>query len=99
MTVVDIYSCTEAGYLAFSCPEQGNLHVQAESVIVEVLDRAGKPCAPGEEGEVVVTPLLNFAMPLIRYAVGDRAVVGEPCACGRGLPTLKTVGRSRVTAN
>lgn len=98
--IVDIYSCTEAGYLAFSCPEQGTLHMQAESVIVEVLDRAGKPCAPGEEGEVVVTPLLNFAMPLIRYAVGDRAVVGEPCPCGRGLPTLKSVGRSpTVTAN
>jgi phenylacetate-CoA ligase len=98
--IADIYSCTEAGYLAFSCPEQGTLHVQAESVIVEVLDRAGKPCATGEEGDVVVTPLLNFAMPLIRYAVGDRAVVGAPCTCGRGLPTLKSIGRSpAVTAN
>jgi phenylacetate-CoA ligase len=44
----------------------------------------------------VVTPLHNFAMPLIRYAIGDYAEAGPPCACGRGLPVLaRILGRAR----
>ena len=35
-------------------------------------------------------------MPLIRYAIGDYAEVGRPCACGRGLPVLtRVLGRVR----
>jgi phenylacetate-CoA ligase len=61
----------------------------------EVLD-GERPCQPGEIGRVVVTPLHNFAMPLIREEIGDFAEVGEPCPCGRGLPVLKRVmGRVR----
>jgi phenylacetate-CoA ligase len=102
-TVVDMYSCEEAGYLAFQCPESDRYHVQAEAVLVEVLDGRGVPCRPGETGRVVVTPLHDFAMPLIRYEIGDYAEVGEPCPCGRGLPVLRRVlGRVRnmlVTAD
>jgi phenylacetate-CoA ligase len=47
---------------------------------------------------VVVTSLLNFAMPMIRYALGDMAEVGPPCPCGRGLPVLaRVLGRLRNT--
>ena len=64
--------------------------------MVEVLDDAGEPCAPGEVGRVVVTDLHNFATPLIRYELRDHAEVGEACACGRGLPTLRRfLGRRR----
>ncbi len=86
--VADMYSAQEVGYMALQCPEHEALHVQAEDVLVEVLDEEGRPCGPGEVGQVVVTPLHNFAMPLIRYAVGDLAEAGEPCPCGRGLPVL-----------
>jgi len=96
LKIADMYSTQEAGYLALQCPEQEHYHVQSEACLVEVLDASGEPCAPGEVGEVVVTPLMNFAMPMIRYAVGDLAEVGEPCACGRGLPVLKRIlGRVR----
>ena len=37
---------------------------------------------------MLLTDLENYAMPFINYAVGDRAVVGRSCACGRGLPVL-----------
>ncbi len=78
------------------CPEHEHYHLQSESLIVEVLDTDGAPCAPGETGQVVVSTLHNFAMPLLRYASGDYAEAGEPCACGRGLPVLKRiVGRQR----
>jgi phenylacetate-coenzyme A ligase PaaK-like adenylate-forming protein len=94
--IADVYSCKEVGYLAIQCPEHEHLHVQSETVLLEVLNEKGRACAAGEVGRVVVTPLFNFAMPLLRYALGDYAKVGEHCACGRGLPVLDRVqGRVR----
>jgi len=94
--IVDSYSSEELGYIALQCPQSGNYHVQSESLIVEVLDPGGRPCAPGELGQIVVSTLHNFAMPLLRYASGDFAEVGEICACGRGLPVLRRIaGRQR----
>jgi phenylacetate-CoA ligase len=95
LPVVDVYSGAETGYIALQCPESENLHIQSESVLVEVLDEDGGDCRPGEVGEVVITPLHNLAMPLLRYAIGDFAEVGE-CACGRTLPVLSRImGRTR----
>ena len=94
--IVDVYSAQEVGYIAVQCPEQEHYHVQAEHVLVEILNDENEACAPGEVGRVVVTPLRNFAMPLLRYEIGDYAEMGEPCACGRGLPVLRRVlGRQR----
>lgn len=94
--VTDAYSSDEAGYMALQCPGHEHYHVQSENVLVEILDERGAPCGPGEAGRVVVTPLHNFALPLIRYELGDYAEVGPLCACGRGLPVLSRVaGRVR----
>jgi len=94
--LVDTYTAQEVGYMALQCPDHEHYHVQAESALVEILDDQGRPCAPGAWGRVVVTPLHNLAMPLVRYDIGDRAEVGEPCPCGRGLPVLKRIlGRVR----
>jgi phenylacetate-CoA ligase len=94
--VVDGYSSQEVGYIAVQCPEHDHYHVQSENVLVEVLDDAGHPCQSGETGRVVVTTLHNFAMPLLRYDIGDYAEVGSPCPCGRGLPVLNRIfGRQR----
>ncbi len=94
--VVDMYSSQEVGYIALQCPDCDNYHVQGENLFVEVLDDAGQPCQPGQIGKVVLTTLHNFAMPLVRYDIEDYAEVGEPCACGRGLPVLKRIlGRQR----
>jgi phenylacetate-CoA ligase len=97
--VQDVYGCEEVGYVALQCPSHEHYHVQSESVLVEVLDEGGSPCAPGRVGSVVLTSLHNFAMPLVRYAIGDRAEVGAACPCGRGLPVLSRVfGRRRGQA-
>ncbi|MEE8171435.1 MAG: phenylacetate--CoA ligase family protein [Alphaproteobacteria bacterium] len=96
VSVVDVYSSQEVGYMALQCPESGLFHVQSETMMVEVLDDAGNPTPPGDVGRVVVTGLHNFAMPLIRYEIRDYAEPGEPCPCGRGLPTIRrVVGRLR----
>jgi phenylacetate-CoA ligase len=94
--IVHNYASAEAGYMALQCPEHEELfHVQSEVVLIEVLDTDNRPCGPGQVGRVVVTPLHNFATPLLRYEIGDEAEVGEACACGRGLPVIRRiVGRS-----
>jgi phenylacetate-CoA ligase len=94
--VSDLYSANEVGYVALQCPQSGLYHVQAEDVLVEVIGDDGRPCAAGESGRVIVTSLHNFAMPLLRYYLGDYATVGGPCPCGRTLPTLEGIlGRTR----
>lgn len=93
--VCDVYSSQEVGYIALQCPDGDGYHVQSENVLVEVLAESGQPSQPGQVGKVVVTTLHNFAMPLVRYEIGDYAEVGT-CACGRGLPVLKRIlGRQR----
>ena len=97
--VTDSYLAQECGMIALQCPEHPHYHVQAESLLVEVLGSDGAPCGPGETGRLVVTPLNNFATPLIRYEIGDYAEVGEACSCGRGLPVLNRIlGRVRNMA-
>lgn len=94
--LVDVYSAHEVSTIALQCPKHDHYHVQSENVLVEVLNSDGSTCTPGEIGEVVVTSLHNFAMPLIRYDLGDYAEVGNICDCGRGLPVLKRIlGRAR----
>lgn len=94
--VTDTYSSQEVGYIALQCPGHTHYHLQAENVLVEILDDRGVPCSPGQIGRVVVTALHNYATPLIRYEIRDYAEVGPPCPCGRGLPVLNRVaGRQR----
>jgi phenylacetate-CoA ligase len=94
--VVDMYSSNECGYIALQCPQTSHYHVMAESLLVEVIDDEGRACAPGQTGRIVVSTLHNFAMPLIRYEIGDLAEVGAPCSCGRGLPVMtRILGRQR----
>ncbi len=94
--VVDTYSAREVGPIGLQCPDHAHYHVQAESVLVEILDDDGAPCPPGAVGRMVITPLHNFATPLIRYEIGDMAEPGAPCPCGRGLPVItRVLGRER----
>ncbi len=94
--VADRYSAREVGLVAIQCPTGDGYHVQAESVLVELLDAHDRPVPEGETGRVVITNLHNRAMPMIRYAIGDYAAAGPPCRCGSPLPVLKRIlGRTR----
>ncbi len=94
--LVDFYSSQELGYIALQCPQHPHYHVQAESLIVEVLREDGSDCDPFESGRLVITSLRNYATPLIRYEIGDYGELGETCPCGRGLPVLHKInGRVR----
>lgn len=93
--VFNEYGCGEIGTIAHEC-EKGSLHISAENMIVEILDDTGNPVAPGQPGELVVTDLVNYSMPLIRYRMKDFGSISPTfCECGRGLPVLQKVyGRS-----
>jgi phenylacetate-CoA ligase len=95
--VFDKYGSREVGNIAWECDQHRGLHTFPWSTYIEIVDDDGLPVANGVEGNVLTTCLTNFAMPLIRYAIGDRAVLSpaEECGCGRkGQVLEKIVGRS-----
>jgi phenylacetate-coenzyme A ligase PaaK-like adenylate-forming protein len=88
----DIYGTSETKEIAWECHE-GSRHINADVVHVEILDEEGAPASAGTEGEIVVTLLVNRAMPLIRYRTGDRgALVSGECTCGCSAPLLGVLG-------
>jgi phenylacetate-CoA ligase len=92
--VANGYGGRDAGFIAHECPE-GSLHIASEDLIVELVDSEGRVVPAGELGEIVVTHLATRDFPFLRYRTGDVGVRGEPCPCGRGLPTLREIkGRS-----
>lgn len=87
------YASREIGFLAFEC-EEHRLHVNEESLLIEILDASDNPCRRGEEGRIVVTAFDHRVMPFIRYSMGDRGIMDEdPCPCGRTLRTIRIKGR------
>ncbi|HEU4699167.1 MAG TPA: AMP-binding protein [Gemmatimonadales bacterium] len=94
--VFDVYGTSETKEIAWEC-RAGGRHVNADVVHVEVLDEAGRVLPPGEEGDLVVTSLLNRAMPLLRYRTGDRgALQAGRCTCGLAFPLLGVVTGRRA---
>jgi len=90
----DRYGSREAGDIACECEAHDGLHVSIPTHYVEVLRPDGNPAAEGESGEIVVTLLSNYAMPLIRYRIGDMAIQGGglgACPCGCVWPKLQEV--------
>jgi phenylacetate-CoA ligase len=87
--IFDTYGCTEAGDVAWECSEHAGYHINMDLIATEFV-KDNEPVATEESGEILLTPLWNYAMPLIRYKIGD---VGKPCdeicSCGRGLPLMK----------
>jgi phenylacetate-CoA ligase len=92
----DQYATVELERIAWECRAKQGYHIDADAMILQLVDENGEELSVGESGEMICTSLFNYAMPLIRYAVGDVGVLsGEECDCGRTLPLLKTVeGRS-----
>ena len=95
-SIIDLYGCGDGKAGAYQCELHQGYHVNIETSYMEILGPSGEETRPGEEGEIVVTSLHDYAMPLIRYAPGDRAIKGKAkCECGRTRPILdKIIGRT-----
>jgi phenylacetate-CoA ligase len=95
--VTDRYGCEEVSLIASECERHEGLHLNIEHLYIEFIREDGTQVSPGEPGRIIVTDLMNRAMPFIRYQVED---VGVPsnrkCSCGRGLPLLASVTGRRA---
>jgi phenylacetate-CoA ligase len=89
--VANGYGGRDAGFIAHECLE-GNMHITAEDIYVEVVDSAGMVLPVGETGELVITHMASGDFPFIRYRTGDVGMLDDqPCSCGRGLPILREI--------
>lgn len=89
--VYNEYGCGEVGTIAHEC-DHGNMHINMENVFVEIVDGEGKALNDDKDGEIVVTDLNNFLMPLIRYRLGDYgSISSKQCSCGKTLKVLKDI--------
>ncbi|TCV97617.1 phenylacetate-CoA ligase [Luteibacter rhizovicinus] len=85
------YGCREFMLIAAECDHHRGLHVNTDHLVVELAASNG-PAPVGQSGNVVITDLFNYGMPLLRYANGDMATASPHyCECGRGLPMLAHV--------
>ncbi|NKI25224.1 phenylacetate--CoA ligase family protein [Arenibacter sp. 6A1] len=89
----NFYGSREVSAIATEITGNSDMHILYDNVLIEVLDEKGESVKKGEEGEIVVTTLNNFYMPLIRYKIGDRAVKGDNLEFGT-LKLKSVVGRT-----
>lgn len=85
---ISAYGSREVGAVACQCRLRGGLHIATQAHVVETIGADERPVME-EDGELAITPLLNYAMPFIRYRIGDRGrLTQRSCACGRAFPLL-----------
>lgn len=92
------YTSADAGLMGYQCPRCGfgTYHEPSSFQLLEAVNPdTGRPVAPGEQGEILVTNLVRRAMPLVRYRIGDLATfTGEPCPCGDPNRLFRLAGRT-----
>jgi phenylacetate-CoA ligase len=93
---ISAYGSREIGAAACECQAREGHHIAAQSHVLEVIGADERPVME-QDGELAVTPLLNYAMPFIRYRIGDRGrLTGRICSCGRKFPLMDSLsGRVR----
>jgi len=90
--IFDVYGAWETCCMAWECNEHSGYHVNMDTALMEFIDENGQRVKAGEKGRVVVTNLHSFAMPIIRYEIGDYAIpTYEECPCGRGGYLIKGI--------
>jgi phenylacetate-CoA ligase len=87
--VISSYNAVEAFKIGFTCEERRGFHLHEDLCVVRIVDPHGQSVSSGEQGEVVITNLVNQGTVLLNYRLGDVGVRStEPCRCGRTLPLL-----------
>lgn len=87
--VFSTYQAIEAFKIGFECGEHRGLHLNIDLYPLRIVDSQGRSLPAGEQGEVVISNLVNRGTVLLNYRLGDIAsVLPDPCKCGRSLPLL-----------
>jgi phenylacetate-CoA ligase len=88
----DQYSSVEMERMAWQCPCRQGYHIDADAMVIQIVDKRSEDVSLGESGEIICTSLFNKAMPFIRYAIGDIGVFSaDRCDCGRPFPMMKVI--------
>lgn len=91
-SVFDSYRSREAGPIAQECEKHDGMHINAENLYVEIAQLETKIPVNDEIGDIIITDMWNYGMPMIRYKMGDMGTLSDGmCSCGRGLPILKNI--------
>jgi phenylacetate-CoA ligase len=89
--VISAYGSREVGALACQCLQRKGHHIASQAHVVEAIGSDGQPIME-QDGDLAITPLMNYAMPFIRYRIGDRGrLTARPCSCGRSFPVLESL--------
>lgn len=93
VTILDNYASGECPFLSNGCPTHPGTHVNADWVVFEVVDDAGRAVPDGEAGaKVLVTNLCNLVQPIIRYEIGDVVTMAtNRCGCGSQMPRIERI--------
>lgn len=93
--VTDRYGCEEVSLIGCECKNHDGMHMNIEHLFIEFIKDDGSIAKDNEEGNIIVTDLMNMAMPLIRYKVEDIGIrLERQCSCGCKLPLMgKVTGR------
>lgn len=70
--IVNMYGMQEFNGILYE--DNGVMRIIKDNVFVEIINEKGEECAYGEEGDIVVTGLVNSFFPLVRYRTGDRGI-------------------------
>lgn len=89
------YGSLECGGVGIECDAHSGYHIAHAHVAVEIVDpKTGEVMEPGEIGEIVVTCLLRYDTPILRYRTQDLGYIDpDPCPCGVALPRFFLRGR------
>lgn len=91
VNLYDRYAARECGNIAWECNEHNGYHINIDALVIEIV-RDDAPAGPDKTGDIVVTNLHSYAMPFIRYKIGDIGILSErTCPCGCELPLMRTV--------
>lgn len=95
--IFETYGSRETMLIAAECEQHAGMHLSEENLVVEITSN-GRALPFGESGDVAVTDLHNYGMPMIRYVNGDVATLAsdEICRCGRSLRRLARVDGRRA---
>lgn len=72
--IVNTYGCAEGMHMACQI-DLPFYYIMSPHVFLEIVDDEGNSLPDGERGHILVTCLTNFAMPLIRYKIGDMGIL------------------------
>ncbi len=89
---VNFYASSESMAMAVECRAEGRMHAFDDLHYFETVRDNMLPVETGKTGDLVLTNLYNYTLPLIRYKTSDKiAFDPEPCGCGNTLPVLKKI--------